>query len=126
MTDETRYQKHKRTEAGKARHAGIVNKLTQPVEQEWEVALQDIAEKGDRTPCAKVPLPSPWTDWDAADPEPYESGRLPTKEEAEAMCAACPLTGKDGVCRRYAEATGQAHGIWGGGVVVNGKWVYDE
>lgn len=128
MTEESRYQKQKQLDLAKARHANIVDKLaTGPVEK-FEQALETETLK-----CRKAGLPSPWMDW-ATDPEDREGyeGEAPTSRDADAMCEGCPLAPlKDergritdkGTCLRYAEATGQSHGVWGGRRRENGKWL---
>lgn len=121
--NETRYQRQKKLEASKDRHAQIVERLALPTVQQWELAMEEF-----RPQCAVEGIPSRWVDW-SSDPElrePEESDRLPTADEAKALCEGCPITGPEGLCRRYAKATGQAHGIWGGGRIEKGKWLKDD
>lgn len=124
MTEhETRYAKQKKLEQSKDRHAQIVERLSLPTVQQWELAMDEFVPQ-----CRVAGLPSRWTDW-SSDPdlrEPEESDRIPTAEEAEAMCSGCPITGPDGLCRRYAKATGQSHGVWGGGRIEKGRWLKDH
>lgn len=126
MTDETRYAKTKRTEQSKARHAANVQKLSTPVVERWEQAMDEA-----RRPCVKAGIPSKWTDW-ATDPELREDyeGEPPTQREAEEMCAECPLRdvlfGGDGLCSEYAMATGESHGVWGGKAREDGKWLHGK
>lgn len=118
-TSETRYQKQKRIEAEKERHARIIAKLTGPINQRFAEAVEKIDPK-----CRRSEFPSPWTDWDS-DPETredYETAR-PNRNAAKALCAECPLSGEKNVCYRYATATGQFHGVWGGFRRENGRWV---
>jgi hypothetical protein len=115
---ETRYQRQKRADAARQRHARIVGKLSRPIEEEWDEAMEES-----RPNCRKSPIPSRWTDWDSNPDhrEPYESD-MPTAEEARKMCEGCPIL-SDRLCGRYAEATGQSHGVWNGRRRENGKWV---
>jgi hypothetical protein len=118
MTDETRYQRSVRIQHERARHARIVGKLIKPVEEEWEQSVETESPN-----CARGELPSRWVDW---DPEPshreFYEGDMPSKDEAAALCNGCPI--KDGrLCERYADATNQDHGVWGGRRRYDGKWV---
>lgn len=50
------------------------------------------------------------------DPDPwleYEPEQQPTREEAAALCAGCPLLA---LCDQYATVARPAHGVWGGRV----------
>ncbi len=118
MTDETRYERIKRVEQGKARHQTIVRKLSKEAIADFEEAL----DKG-LTPCRKAGLPTRWADWHS-DPEKREDyeGDRPTIEEAWDMCAPCPMR-DSGVCYNYALATSQGHGVWGGRIREDDKWV---
>ncbi len=118
MTDETRYERTKRVEREKARHQRNVRKLSKDVLADWEQAME-----GPTTPCRKAGWPTRWADWDsvAEHREDYE-GERPSVEEAWDMCAPCPLR-NNGVCYNYALATNQSHGVWGGRVREDGKWV---
>lgn len=123
MENETRYQKSTRVKREMARHTAIVSQFVKPIEEEFEIALQET-----HPPCHKAGLPSRWVDW-SSDPElreSYEGDRLPSAAEAEVMCADCPITGEDGLCSRYAKATGQSHGVWGGLRVEKGRWLKDN
>lgn len=121
MTEESRHHRQKRIEAQKNRHARITGRLTAPAEESFE---QELAEF--HAPCHKAGLPSAWVDWDLdEDRESYESDRLPTAEEARELCAGCPLV-NTGTCERYAKATNQSHGVWGGKRIYQGKWLKDE
>lgn len=121
MSDESRYQRTKRIEHEKARHARIVSTLTQPIEEEWDQAREKFRPK-----CKGDEIPTRWTDWDS-DPDRREfyEGDRPSAEEANALCAGCPILA-DRLCERYAEQTGQAHGVWGGRRREDGKWVKDN
>lgn len=46
----------------------------------------------------------------------YDEDNIPSNEEAEALCAGCPL--KE-MCEEYALKTGETHGVWGGKVFDN-------
>lgn len=121
--NETRYQKQKRIEASKGRHAQIVERLSLPIVNQWELKMEEFVP-----PCAKAGIPSRWTDWSSDEElrEDYESDRLPTADEAKAMCADCPIAGEGGLCIKYAKATGQSHGVWGGRRIEKGKWLKDN
>lgn len=54
--------------------------------------------------------PGPYVDWD----EP------PTAEEAAKLCGGCPLIK---ACANYALAARETHGVWGGNVIHEGKWL---
>lgn len=123
MTDEpTRYARSQETARQKARHETIVRKLSRSVVDAYAEAIEET-----RPACVTAGLPSRWTDW-ASDPEDREDyeGEPPTKAEAEELCKDCPLLEwkQDGnVCLKYAKATGQFHGVWGGERRENGKWM---
>lgn len=57
--------------------------------------------------------PGPWMDWDEEDDD-----QVPTAEEAQALCAGCPLAKS---CANFAIAGRMSHGVWGGIRVRNGK-----
>jgi hypothetical protein len=118
MTTESRYQRSKQLQEAKARHARIVATLSRGIVEEYAEALET-----EQTNCGRRGTPSEWIDWDSVPEyrEPYE-GDMPTAERAREMCNDCPLMG-DRLCERYAEATSQGHGIWGGRRRENGKWV---
>lgn len=128
MTGETRYQKQKQQDLARARHAHIVGKLANGPVERFDQALET-----EDVNCRKAGAPSRWTDWDTNPEyrEDYES-EAPTSREAEAMCDGCPLAPlrdgrgritEKGLCLTYAEATGQAHGVWGGKRRENGRWL---
>lgn len=54
--------------------------------------------------------PGPYMDWD--DP--------PSPEEARRLCSGCPLMK---ACENRAIAGRETHGIWGGRVIHEGKWL---
>lgn len=124
--DETRYAKHVRTEKQKARHEANVQKLASGPVEAWELALEEY-----KPPCVTAGLPSPWVDWDS-DPEKREEyeGEAPSQRDAEKLCAECPIRavqfGGNGVCLKYALATGQSHGVWGGLAREDGKWLHGK
>lgn len=53
----------------------------------------------------------------------YEEEGLPTAEEAEAMCAGCPVLA---LCKEYGDIGKFGSGIWGGVRWVDGKPVLPE
>lgn len=121
--DETRYAKGERVKRSKARHQANVQKLSGPTEEAWEQAMEKF-----QPPCAVAGVPSKWIDYDS-DPmhrEPYETD-APTKQEAQELCAECPIRavefGGNGLCLAYRRATGQSHGVWGGLRHEDGKWM---
>jgi hypothetical protein len=116
--EETRYQRSVRIQHERDRHARIVGKLIKPIETEWELAVE-----AEDPLCARGELPSRWIDWDSepGHREFYE-GNIPTAEEAKSLCEGCPIM-RARLCERYADATNQAHGVWGGKRRENGKWV---
>lgn len=107
-----RYQKQKTREADKARHQSIVGKLSKDVTKEFDQLLDTI-----QPDCRDNPLP--YMDWDDDD---ELQPNAPNKMYALILCEECPLFKMDNICKRYAEATSQPHGVWGGEVIVNGEW----
>ena len=122
MSEPTRYAKTQEKKHKQERHADRIDSLTRGtnVLEEYDLALEHLKEP---TACIKGGLPSKWSDWDDA-PEHREpqDGVMPTADEAEALCEGCPLM-RDDVCYRYALATNQTHGVWGGRRILNGTVV---
>lgn len=122
--EETRYARTKRTNEAKAKHEDRIQKLARPIE---EVFLQFVEQE--RPPCVKSTRPHPWSDYDSNPDhrEDYETD-APTAEEAEALCADCPIRaiqfGGNGVCLAYARATKESHGVWGGLAREDDKWLH--
>jgi len=115
VAEETRYSRDKRKRESKERHGKITAALRAEIVAEYEEARVE-----NRPNCRTDQFPNPWTDWDKIPEwsEEYET-QAPTKEQAQAACAGCPLM-QDDLCYRYALATNQAHGIWGGRRFWNG------
>jgi len=67
-----------------------------------------------RTKCFDTP--GPYMDWGDEPDEPNS----PTRAEARALCEGCPLLQ---ACGNFAVAAQMPHGVWGGRLVVNGKFV---
>lgn len=118
---ETRYQRSVRIAAEKERHSKIIKDLQLPTVEAWEIVMEEFQPQ-----CAKAGIPSRWTDWDE-DPENAEDyeGEMPSRRDARLLCEGCPLV-ESKLCERYAVATGQTHGVWGGRLRSKGRWVYDE
>jgi len=73
-----------------------------------------------RTPCKD--RPELYSDYDDPRyPDEATGVPMPTTGQAEALCAECPLTGKGGICLKYALAQKEDSGIWGGHRVVAGR-----
>ncbi len=117
--EETRYARQVRINLQRDRHTGIIGKLTAPIVDEFDAVMEDFNPE-----CRRQGIPSKWTDWDSVKDhrEPTE-GERPDAQAAWDLCEGCPIAGQRGVCYRYAEITGQAHGVWGGYRRENGKWV---
>lgn len=123
--EETRYAKQTRTNLAKARHAAIASRLAAGPIEAFEQAA-DAMEKP--LPCVAGGIPSKWADWDS-DPEKREEYEtdMPTRMQAKALCATCPLgsiaPGGKGLCKPWAMATGQSHGVYDGQRRENNKWI---
>ncbi len=113
---ETRYERSKRIEAERERHAKNLFKFTGPIADRFEQALEEY-----QPACVKGGLPSKWTDWatDPEDREDYET-EPPTKEEAADLCKGCKVAE---LCVEWAKATGQYHGVYDGQRRENGRWI---
>jgi hypothetical protein len=114
---ETRYERSKRIEAERARHANIVHRMASGPVERFNEALEKYVP-----PCRKDKRrPSPWLDW-ASDPEDREDYETdpPTKEEAEKLCDGCNVRE---LCLDWAKATGQFHGVYDGQRRENGRWI---
>ena len=112
LNSAARYQKQKAREADKVRHQGIVNKLSRDVVKEFDQVMDEVP--GD---CKDNPLP--YMDWDESD---ELQPNAPSRQEARILCESCPIFKMDNLCKRYAEATSQPHGVWGGEVIIDGVW----
>lgn len=118
----TRYARQQEKLRSQERHAAIVQRLGQSVVDEWDAEWAGLEKP---PPCVAAGTPSEWTDWDI-EPENREAleRRMPTKTRGEALCEGCPLMRED-LCYRYALATNQQHGVWGGRRFHQGNVVSD-
>lgn len=121
---ETRYAKTERIKRDKAKHETRIQKFAIPIEEEFVAAVEK-----ERPACVRSTRPHPWSDYDSNPErrEDYETD-APTAEEAEALCAECPIRavqfGGNGLCTKYALATKKSHGVWGGLAREDDKWLH--
>lgn len=87
-----------------------VPKPYRPDDETLTQAILDFEEAQTRITAKCKGKPGPYMDWD----EP------PAPEEAEEMCRGCPLLK---ACENFAIASRQTHGVWGGKVIHEGKWL---
>ncbi len=114
---ETRYERSKRIEAERERHANIVHRMASGPVERFNEALEEYIP-----PCRKdKSRPSAWRDW-ASDPEMREDYETepPTQREAQALCDGCKVAE---LCEEWAKATGAHHGVYNGRRRENGKWL---
>lgn len=111
---------HKNDEKRSAPHN--VLGIKQAAAPSWRAMSERMEEL--RTPC--FVRPDDFIDF--ADPrypdnpEEQEGKPLPSKYQAEALCAECPIRE---LCLEYALAQKEDFGVWGGKVIVGGR-VYRE
>lgn len=91
-----------------------VPKPYRPDDETLTLAIDDFEEAKARVKGKCHGTPGPWMDWEDDD--------APTRAEADKMCSGCPLRQ---ACFNYAIAARETHGVWGGEVLIAGRWVGD-
>jgi len=102
----------------KARHAGIVEKLSKDINKTFDQALEeeDPHCRQDQDKDGKWPV-NPWSDWSSNDDDQPD---MPSRQQARLMCSPCKL---QVACLEWAMATGLHHGVAGGERFENGVMV---
>jgi hypothetical protein len=83
-----------------------------PIDITLTQAVDDFEEAKKHVTAKCAGNSGPYMDW--------EWGDAPSAEEAQALCAGCPLMQ---ACGNYGRAAQMSDGIWGGHVVEMGVWL---
>ena len=86
------------------------------VKAEYNEALDEFSRRGQRLPCHDR----------AAEYADYDPRHRPTVEEAEAMCAGCPMKAGGNLCLEAGVAYRSDAAIWGGVAFIMGQPVLVE